>query len=45
MDRDPRVRVMGEDVGHNGGSYKVTKGFAKKYGDRTRLPAWVLGQP
>jgi pyruvate dehydrogenase E1 component beta subunit len=33
MDRDPRVFVMGEDVGHYGGSYKVTKGFADKYGD------------
>jgi pyruvate dehydrogenase E1 component beta subunit len=33
MDRDPRVFVMGEDVGHYGGSYKVTKGFAEKYGD------------
>nr|QKQ14654.1 beta subunit of pyruvate dehydrogenase E1 [Zygnema circumcarinatum] len=33
MDRDPRVFVMGEDVGHYGGSYKVTKGFAERYGD------------
>ncbi|KAF9586842.1 hypothetical protein IFM89_039943 [Coptis chinensis] len=33
MDRDPRVCVMGEDVGHYGGSYKVTKGLAKKFGD------------
>lgn len=33
MDRDPKVLVMGEDVGHYGGSYKVTKGFAEKYGD------------
>ncbi|EPS66690.1 hypothetical protein M569_08085 [Genlisea aurea] len=33
MDRDPRVCVVGEDVGHYGGSYKVTKGLAKKYGD------------
>lgn len=33
MDRDPKVFVMGEDVGHYGGSYKVTKGFAEKYGD------------
>lgn len=33
MDRDPRVVVIGEDVGHYGGSYKVTKGFAAKYGD------------
>ncbi|MQL73798.1 hypothetical protein Taro_006155 [Colocasia esculenta] len=33
MDRDPTVCVMGEDVGHYGGSYKVTKGLATKYGD------------
>lgn len=33
MDRDPLVCVMGEDVGHYGGSYKVTKGLATKYGD------------
>ncbi|KAL5977187.1 Pyruvate dehydrogenase E1 component subunit alpha, testis-specific form, mitochondrial [Asimina triloba] len=33
MERDPRVCVMGEDVGHYGGSYKVTKGLAQKYGD------------
>ncbi|KAE8655334.1 Pyruvate dehydrogenase E1 component subunit beta-3 [Hibiscus syriacus] len=33
MDRDPRVCVMGEDVGHYGGSYKVTKGLAEKFGD------------
>ncbi|RYR17089.1 hypothetical protein Ahy_B03g061890 [Arachis hypogaea] len=33
MERDPRVCVMGEDVGHYGGSYKVTKGLAEKYGD------------
>lgn len=33
MDKDPRVLVMGEDVGHYGGSYKVTRGFAERYGD------------
>ncbi|KAG6407200.1 hypothetical protein SASPL_130184 [Salvia splendens] len=33
MERDPWVCVMGEDVGHYGGSYKVTKGLADKYGD------------
>ncbi|GKB82887.1 pyruvate dehydrogenase E1 component subunit beta-3, chloroplastic-like protein [Tanacetum coccineum] len=33
MARDPTVCVMGEDVGHYGGSYKVTKGIAKKFGD------------
>jgi pyruvate dehydrogenase E1 component beta subunit len=33
MAKDPTVLVMGEDVGHYGGSYKVTKDLAKKYGD------------
>jgi pyruvate dehydrogenase E1 component beta subunit len=33
MDRDPRVFIIGEDVGHYGGSYKVTKGFCDLYGD------------
>ncbi len=33
MARDPRVFVMGEDVGHYGGSYKVTKDLYKKYGE------------
>ncbi len=33
MDHDPTVFVLGEDVGHYGGSYKVTKDLYKKYGD------------
>jgi len=33
MERDPTVCVMGEDVGHYGGSYKVTFGLYKKYGE------------
>nr|SCW22996.1 Pyruvate dehydrogenase E1 component, beta subunit [Nemalion sp. H.1444] len=33
MLRDPRVCVLGEDVGHYGGSYKVTRGLHSKYGD------------
>jgi len=33
MAKDPTVYVMGEDVGHYGGSYKVTKDLYKKYGD------------
>jgi len=33
MGRDPAVFVLGEDVGHYGGSYKVTKDLYKKYGD------------
>ena len=33
MGRDKTVFVLGEDVGHYGGSYKVTKDLHKKYGD------------
>jgi hypothetical protein len=33
MARDSAVYIMGEDVGHYGGSYKVTKDLHKKYGD------------
>jgi pyruvate dehydrogenase E1 component beta subunit len=33
MERDPAVYVLGEDVGHYGGSDKVTKDLYKKYGD------------
>ena len=33
MAHDQTVMIMGEDVGHYGGSYKVTKGLHKKYGD------------
>ncbi|MEM9137226.1 MAG: pyruvate dehydrogenase complex E1 component subunit beta [Cyanobacteria bacterium P01_F01_bin.42] len=33
MAHDETVMIMGEDVGHYGGSYKVTKGLYKKYGD------------
>jgi pyruvate dehydrogenase E1 component beta subunit len=37
MDRDPNVFVLGEDVGHYGGSYKVTKDLHKKYGELRML--------
>jgi pyruvate dehydrogenase E1 component beta subunit len=33
MGRDETVFVLGEDVGHYGGSYKVTKDLYKKYGE------------
>ncbi len=33
MARDNTVCVLGEDVGHYGGSYKVTKGLYEKYGE------------
>ncbi|MGV0104917.1 hypothetical protein NSTCB13_03618 [Nostoc sp. DSM 114160] len=33
MARDSSVFVLGEDVGHYGGSYKVTKDLYQKYGE------------
>ena len=33
MARDSAVFILGEDVGHYGGSYKVTKDLYKKYGE------------
>lgn len=33
MEKDDTVCVIGEDVGHYGGSYKVTKDLHAKYGD------------
>lgn len=33
MAHDSSVLVVGEDVGHYGGSYKVTKGLYEKYGE------------
>jgi len=53
MARDSAVFVLGEDVGHYGGSYKVTKDLYKKYGEMrvldTPLPkiallAWRLSR-
>ena len=37
MNRDPRVFLMGEDVGHYGGCYAVSKGLLEQFGpDRIR---------
>lgn len=33
LDRDPRVFLMGEDVGQYGGCYAVSKGLYDQYGD------------
>jgi 2-oxoisovalerate dehydrogenase E1 component beta subunit len=32
MERDPRVIILGEDVGLYGGAFKVTAGFLEKFG-------------
>ncbi|TVQ60669.1 MAG: alpha-ketoacid dehydrogenase subunit beta [Phycisphaerales bacterium] len=33
MERDPRVVILGEDVGVNGGVFRVTDGLAAKFGN------------
>ncbi|KIY21984.1 MULTISPECIES: alpha-ketoacid dehydrogenase subunit beta [Mesobacillus] len=33
MERDPRVFVLGEDVGRKGGVFKATQGLYEKFGD------------
>ena len=40
LDKDPRVLVMGEDVGRLGGVFRVTEGLQKDFG-----PARVLDTP
>lgn len=37
LERDPTVCLMGEDVGHYGGSYKVSFDLYKKYGEMRLL--------
>ncbi|HEY4211234.1 MAG TPA: alpha-ketoacid dehydrogenase subunit beta [Steroidobacteraceae bacterium] len=34
MERDPRVVVLGEDVGYFGGVFRCTDGLQRKYGER-----------
>lgn len=46
---DPRVFIMGEDVGRYGGSYAVTMGLLAEFGEaRVRVPVFqavrVLGR-
>src|SRR5450432_551863 len=34
MERDDRIFLMGEEVGHYNGAYKVSKGLMEKFGER-----------
>ena len=34
MERDERVLILGEDVGLNGGVFRVTEGLHKRFGDK-----------
>ena len=37
MERDPAVFILGEEVGHYDGAYKVTEGMLAKFGERRVL--------
>jgi pyruvate dehydrogenase E1 component beta subunit len=37
MERDPRVVILGEDIGLDGGVFRVTEGLIQKFGDRRVL--------
>src|SRR3982750_116056 len=37
LQRDPRVVVLGEDVGYFGGVFRATDGLQKKYGEHRVL--------
>ncbi len=34
MEKDDRVLLLGEDVGHNGGVFRVTEGLQKRFGEK-----------
>src|SRR5436305_5746010 len=34
MERDPSIFLMGEEVGHYNGAYKVSEGMLEKFGER-----------
>ena len=34
MEKDPRVLLLGEDVGANGGVFRVTEGLQKRFGEK-----------
>src|SRR2546430_12022606 len=37
LERDPRVVILGEDVGYFGGVFRVTEGLQRKYGEHRVL--------
>src|SRR2546427_9677374 len=37
LERDPRVVILGEDVGYFGGVFRVTEGLQRKYGEHRAL--------
>ena len=39
MERDANVLILGEEVGHYDGAYKVTEGMLAKFGETGNCPA------
>ena len=39
MDRDPNIFIMGEEVGHYNGAYKVTQGLLQRFSERRVIDA------
>ncbi|HEY0478576.1 MAG TPA: alpha-ketoacid dehydrogenase subunit beta, partial [Kofleriaceae bacterium] len=39
MERDPDVFIMGEEVGHYNGAYKVTQGLLQRFSERRVVDA------
>ena len=37
LQRDPRVVILGEDIGYFGGVFRVTDGLQRKYGEHRVL--------
>src|SRR5260370_6004624 len=37
LERDPRVVILGEDIGYFGGVFRVTEGLQRKYGEHRVL--------
>ena len=35
MERDPKIVILGEDVGRDGGVFRVTDGLMQRFGERT----------
>src|SRR5438093_12416497 len=44
MEKDPRVLILGEDVGKNGGVFRATQGLFDLYGE-TRVVDTPLSEP
>lgn len=42
MALDPKVFILGEEVGHYNGAYKVTKGLLEKYGEKRVIDSPIV---